>query len=222
MKSEVLEVDIGLLTAAHELKSPLSLLRQLALSLEFTENSTNITNQMVQISDRALSQIDDLLKVAHLENGLFNLEPVNPRAVCDSVIGANLNSRANIKVIFRNRRHLVIANSTLLRSIVSNFLENARKYGETTQLSISDYKSKVRISIRDRGPALPINIWRAINQNAISAPLPTPLRPGSSGLGLFISTRFAAHMNAEIEATRHHDGTSFHLDLPISGQLSLC
>ena len=224
MKSEVLRVDIGLLTAAHELKSPLSLLRQLALSLDLAQDPSELTSQMVKISDRALSQIDDLLSVARLESALFDLEPVNPRVICDSIISAGLNSDITgvTRPIYRNRHRLAIASSPLLRSIISNLLDNARKYGDTASLSISDYRGRLRISVRDHGPALPVDIYRAINQNSISSPLPTPLRPGSSGLGLFISTRFAAHMHAPLTATRHRDGTSFHLDLQLSRQLSLC
>jgi len=223
MTSEVLGVDIGLLTAAHELKSPLSLLRQLALSLDFAADPSKVTDQMVSISERALSQIDDLLSVARLENGLFELEPVNPRNICDNAIfSTGLNSAPLLKTTYRNRCKLVIANHQLLRSIVGNFLQNACKYGDTTRLTITDHAGSVRISVRDFGPALPTSIWRTINADKLNSPIHTPLRPGSSGLGLFIASRFARHMNARLGATRHRDGTSFYLDLPVSRQLCLC
>jgi len=252
MTSEVLGVDIGLLTAAHELKSPLSLLRQLALSYDLAADPSKVTDQMVSISEHALSQIDDLLSVARLENGLFDLEPVNPRSICDDVMSSRLYHlskvqgeaeeqsemysgihRAStggfneeicqvIKPFYRNRSRLVIANHNLLRSIVDNFLTNAIKYGDTTRLTIADHAGVVRISVRDFGPALPTSIWRTINANKLNSPIHTPLRPGSSGLGLFIASRFARHMNARLGATRHRDGTSFYLDLPVSGQLCLC
>ena len=221
MNSEVLGVDVGLLTAAHELKSPLSLLRQLALSLDLVQNPAQISSQMITISERALSQIDDLLKIARLENGLFELEPVNPRTICDS-LNADLNFAKQIRITYRNRRRLAIANRQLLHSIISNFITNAIKYGDEAQLAIYDHADTIRISVRDFGPALPISIWRTINTNSLESPLPTPLRPGSSGLGLFIASRFARHMHATLGAIRHRDGTSFYLDLPLSRQLTLC
>ena len=223
MTSEVLGVDVGLLTAAHELKSPLSLLRQLALSYDFATDPSKVTDQMISISERALSQIDDLLSVARLENGLFELEPVNPRNICDiAIFSAGLNSAPLLKTTYRNRAKLVVANRNLLRSIIDNFLTNACKYGDTTRLTIVDHAGAVRISVRDFGPALPTSIWRTINADQLNSPIHTPLRPGSSGLGLFIASRFARHMNARLGVTRHRDGTSFYLDLPVSGQLSLC
>lgn len=216
MESEVLGVDIGLLTAAHELKSPLSLIRQLALSLEVSPDPSKVSEQMVAISERALAQIDDLLAVARLENGLFELEPVNPRTICDTLV------LPTCSVYYRNRSRLVVANHRLLSSIIGNFLTNAAKYGDSTTVTISDHAGSVRIAVRDYGPALPPDIWRTIQSGKLDAPIATPMRPGSSGLGLFISSRFARYMHAPLGAIRHRDGTSFYLDLPVSRQLQLC
>ena len=47
------------------------------------------------------------------------------------------------------------------------------------------------------------------------------MRPGSSGLGLFIASRFSRYMNAEMGAIRHSDGTSFYVELPVSRQARL-
>ena len=73
--------------AAHELKSPLVLMRQLALSMDLNdEKSIKFTrDHMIQVSERALRQVNDLTKVSRLEDGLFELEPVSIRGVCDEV-----------------------------------------------------------------------------------------------------------------------------------------
>ena len=47
------------------------------------------------------------------------------------------------------------------------------------------------------------------------------MRPGSSGLGLYIASKFARFMNGDVSAIRHRDGTSFILKLPVSKQASL-
>ena len=39
------------------------------------------------------------------------------------------------------------------------------------------------------------------------------MRPGSTGLGLYISSQFARHMRAQLGAIRHRDGTSFFIEL---------
>ena len=68
------EVD-GILVAAHELKAPLAVLRQLALSLDgLTVEDEQIRNEMVQVSERAIKQVNDLAKIRRLEDGLFKME----------------------------------------------------------------------------------------------------------------------------------------------------
>ena len=55
-----MEVD-GILVAAHELKTPLAVLRQLALSLDGLDASNeHLRSEMVQVSERAMRQVNDL------------------------------------------------------------------------------------------------------------------------------------------------------------------
>lgn len=79
----------GILVAAHELKAPLCLIRQLTLALSVASDATakqRLQNQLVEVSERALRQVNDLAKIARLEDGLFTTEPVSVRGVCESVL----------------------------------------------------------------------------------------------------------------------------------------
>ena len=144
MESEV----NGILVAAHELKAPLSILRQLAFSLDFADQkeTSNIRTEMISVSERAIRQVNDLTKIAHLEDGLFEMEPVSVRAVCDDVIKEltylfRFNNR-DLKVKYSNNSRLVVANRNLLFSVIYNFCLNAVHYSteETmSRLEISDH-----------------------------------------------------------------------------------
>ena len=79
------EVD-GILVAAHELKAPLAVIRQLALSFdEMNDKNEHIRDEMVSVSERAIKQVNDLTKLKRLEEGMFEMEPVAIRTVCDEV-----------------------------------------------------------------------------------------------------------------------------------------
>ncbi len=221
----------GILAAAHDLKAPLSLLRQLALSLELATDLAmreRIQTQIVDVSERAMRQVNDLSKIARLEDGMFEMEPVSVRGVCDEIYRElkplfKFESR-QLKINYSNRSRLAIANRELLHSVVYNFCTNAMHYStcETTSLlTIADVHNHVRIGVRDFGPALPTQIWRILNNGSLNQPTAIAMRPGSSGLGLYIASQFAKHMRAQIGAVRHHDGTSFFVDLPISQQATL-
>ena len=222
------EVD-GILVAAHELKAPLAVLRQLALNLPgMGFDGEHMRNEMVSVSERALKQVNDLTKIHRLEDGLFTMEPVAVRAVCDDVTRELQYlfsyNRRDLWVKYSNRSRLVTANRDLLHSIIYNFLLNAMHYsgdGTRAELIVRDYRDRVRIVIRDYGPALPIDVWREIKRGFIKKPTSIAMRPGSSGLGLYIASKFSRYMHASVGAIRHRDGTSFYVELPISKQASL-
>ena len=227
MESEV----NGILVAAHELEAPFDLLRQLAFSLDYVDGKEDIKrvqSKMIDVSDRAIRQIQDLTKIGRLEDGLFEMEPVAVRAVCDDVIEElrylfRFNHR-DLKIEYRNRSRLVNANRDLLYSIIYNFCLNAVHYSDQetrSELVISDKNDKVRIDIRDYGPSLPIDVWRSLKKGWIEKPTSIAMRPGSSGLGLYIASKFSQYMNADVGAVRHRDGTSFFVELSPSRQASL-
>lgn len=227
MESEV----NGILVAAHELEAPFDLLRQLAFSLDYADDKEDIKrvqSKMIDVSDRAIRQIQDLTKIGRLEDGLFEMEPVAVRAVCDDVVEElrylfRFNHR-DLKIEYRNRSRLVNANRDLLYSIIYNFCLNAVHYSDqeaSSELVISDKNDKVRIDIRDYGPSLPIDVWRSLKKGWIEKPTSIAMRPGSSGLGLYIASKFSQYMNADVGAVRHRDGTSFFVELSPSKQASL-
>ena len=217
------------MVAAHELKAPLAVLRQLALNLPGMDlEGEHMRSEMVSVSERALKQVNDLTKIRRLNDGLFEMEPVAVRAICDEVTRELQylfdHNRRELWVKYSNRSRLVVANHELLHSVVYNFLLNAMHYsgdGTRAELVVKDRHDKVRIMIRDFGPALPTDVWKEMRRGFIKKPTSIAMRPGSSGLGLYIASRFSRYMNASVGAIRHRDGTSFYVELPISRQASL-
>lgn len=226
MKSEVNSLSI----AAHELKAPLNLMRQLALSLDLVDDQatrSRIQSQLISTSERALRQVNDLTKISRLRDGLFDLEPVSVRGICDTVLHEITPlfhfERRELNFRYTNRARLAVANRELLHSVIYNFCNNAIRYSDAktvSQLSVTDSRGKICIGVRDFGPALPTKIWRELQCGRLSRPVDIAMRPGSSGLGLYIASEFARHMRADFGAVRHRDGTSFYIKLPVSKQAS--
>ena len=223
------ELD-GILVAAHELKAPLALMRQLSLALPEMDNSgEKLRAQMVQVSERAMKQVNDLTKIRRLEDGLFELEPVAVREVCDAVTAElrelyRSEKKRDLRVKYSNKSRLVTANRELLYSVIYNFVLNALHYagrGARAELSVRDHRERVEVQVRDFGPALPTEVWREMRQGFLARPTSVSMRPGSSGLGLYIASRFSRYMQAPVRAVRHRDGTSFYVDLLVSKQAAL-
>ena len=226
---EGFSVDSGIITVAHELKAPLSLLRQLALSLEFEQDVARVSERMVMTSERALKQVNDLVRVARLSDAMFEMEPVNPRRICDEVV-VELDSlfrfnRRSVRVDYRNKDKLVVGHRELLYSVVYNFCLNAMNYGGEelpSEVFVRDARGGgVRVGVRDFGPAIPTKTWREIKDGFVKRPMEIAMRPGSSGMGLYIAAKFIEHMRGRLGLIRHRDGTSFYVDLLPSRQMSL-
>lgn len=230
------DADFGglpsVLVAAHELKTPLALIRQMALLLDDDLTSLadkkQIKQRIIQTSEQALQLTADLANSANLTPSLFPLEPVNPLALCQQIAAeTRLNAALYGRKISwprggRNNR-LILANRTLLGRILANFLNNALKYtedGSEIKVSVKSVGGAVRLSVRDFGPMMSLKEYRRL-LDEMDARKTVRTRPESSGLGIYVASQFARAMNGQIGLIRHRDGLTFYVDMPISRQLSL-
>jgi signal transduction histidine kinase len=247
-KSEGLGIGVGvdgihahevssITAAAHELKSPLALMRQLALRLDggdVSDEQRRLIQQITLTSERALRLTSDLTRSARLgdvkDTLLFELEPINPEQLCQDIATelAPLFEAHGRSLAVSHRTHplLLVANRDLLRRIIMNFSDNALHYSQPgtavhMQIQALTKAGTVRVGIRDFGPALSSDMWRALQKKLKHSPQAIHARPQSSGLGLYIASQFAEAMQGTIGATRHHDGATFYVELQASRQLSL-
>jgi signal transduction histidine kinase len=222
-----------LIAAAHELKAPLALVRQLALRLGDDSLSPaerqQLLDRTVLTSERALRLTSDLTRAARLDSTMFQLEPINPDQLCRDVVSElqPLFQAYGRSVAVKGRRHplLLVANRDLLRRILLGFSDNALHYslpGTAVHLQIQAFKKTgvIRVGVRDFGPALSSDMWRSLQKKLNTAPQSIHARPESSGLGLYIAHQFADAMNGKIGAVRHKDGATFYVELQASNQLS--
>lgn len=220
-------------TAAHELKAPLALVRQLSLSLEAgvdPADQERMLRQIVLTSERALRLTTDLTRSSRLQDSLFELEPLNPQQICEEVaheLTPLYQAKGRqIRVAAHRRPLLAVANRDLLRRVVLNFGDNALNYGEADapvelRARSVQYGQKIRIGVRDYGPAVPSDVWRRLQDHLGTETQLLHSRPQSSGLGLYVAGQFATAMHGQIGATRHRDGATFYVDMDASLQLSL-
>ena len=225
----------SLVAATHELKSPLALIRQLSLMLEDNDigsvEQKRMLRQISLTSERALRLTSDLTRTIRLSDALFKLEPINPQQLCEDIVH-DLEPifdayNRGIKLVKRKHPLLLVANRDLLRRIIMNFSDNALRYtesGDSIKINIGliNYGNTVRLGVRDYGPTLSCDVINSLSTKLIEKnPTTINARPQSSGLGLYIASQFADCMNGKIGFIRHHDGSTFYVDLQASRQLRL-
>ena len=215
-----------ILAAAHELKSPLVLIRQLAL--EYRELPTDEAAERIRLTaERSLQLVEGLTRASRLSGAIFESEPVSLGPLFDD-IAHEMNPLANAlgqKIEVRLGRNPVMAvgNRDLLRSVLCGLCDNALTHNDASQpIILSALRSgpSAIAQIRDFGPAT--GKLQSIRNSLGKTPQPVDSRPRSSGLGLLIAEQFARHMDGGLTLRRHRDrGVTFALTLPASRQLSL-
>ncbi len=217
--------------AAHELKAPLALIRQMSLLVEDGQLSP-VEAQLMQrrvtlTAERSLALVQDLAHTANMQPTLFPLEPVNPLALLTQLAHQ---SRDMLQLYGRRvmwprtgKKRLVVANPLLLRRIMTNFLDNAVRYSEAgaaIRVTVRQAGAMVRLGVRDFGPMMGLAEYRRL-VDEMTTRKSARTRPDSSGLGVYIAATFARAMGGRIGLIRHRDGLTFYVDVPLSEQMSL-
>jgi signal transduction histidine kinase len=222
----------SLVAAAHELKTPLVLVRQLSLQLAETEDEVQraeIIRRIRLTSERSLRLVDNLTRAARLESAMFEMEPVLLGSLCREVadelapLSAAMNQTFQVKI---GRAPLVaVGNRGLLRSLIMGLIDNALQYNTPDapiEISARIRSGEAELAIRDFGAKMDLAEFRKLSQRLGRRAMPIAARPLSSGLGLLIAQKFAAAMGGRLSVERHRrGGVTFRAHLPASAQLSL-
>ncbi len=221
-----MEVQNYLAFTASELSAPLSLLRQLTLALDYAKDSRDaslLKSEIITVSDRLIKTVNSLSEIERLESGIFNSEPVCVRSLCDDVkTELESSDHSHYFLSKYSATPLAASNYHLLKSAVYNFSLSAFHFSTPelpSKIEVKTRAQKIRIEIRDFGPAIPKSFEKTLKN--LSAPISIPMRPLSSGLNLYLATKFANILDARPGLVRHRDGVSFTLDLAPSKQVSL-
>lgn len=218
--------------AAHELKTPLALIRQMSLLLELGESEDErkrLSRRITQLSEQTLRLVTDVATSANLNMELFPLEPVNPLTLINQMA---FESQSMLEMYDRRvkwppsrrvKRQLIVTNPVLMKRILVNFLTNSVKYSDKSlaiEVDVKRVGEVVRFSVRDFGPAMSLREYRQLLRE-LEVRKSIRTRPDSSGLGIYVASQFARSMGGRIGSIRHRDGLTFYVDMPLSKQMSL-
>lgn len=216
--------------AAHELKAPLVLMRQLALELKGANaDDVQTIERLLLTVERSLRLVEQLTKTSRLEDSLFESEPLLARTICQAV-SDELTPYARAsgqEIVLRVSRKsgVAVGHRALLTALLVNLCDNAiihNPIGSKVVVAANATPSGVAFSVRDEGPQMSHGLFNSLRSQVGKGPLPASERPRSSGLGLWIASQFAEAMGGTLTMTRHHAaGITVAVELPHSKQMSL-
>ncbi|SDC18045.1 sensor histidine kinase [Ruegeria marina] len=210
---------------AHDLRSPLSRLRQRVEAL--TDPDRSMAEREVDAA-RALAEVDHLLRVfsqlteiSRAEAGLGReeFEPVDLAALARDVAEFYdpLAQENGVGLSVETEAATLPGHPALLAQALSNLLDNALRYapgGTEVKVRVARSDDTLVLSVRDHGPGVPETDLERLAQPFVTL---DPARSGgNSGLGLALAAAIARMQGGRFEARNAQPGLEARLILPRS------
>ena len=224
MKSEFVS------TVSHELRTPLtSIAGSLGLLAggaagPLPEPAAKLVRIAHGNSQRLVRLVNDILDLAKIEAGriALDLEPRRLRPLVEDAIEANRGFSERFGVRLELDRAsadgIALVDADRLNQVLTNLLSNAVKFSPkdaAVTVAIREHDSRLRISVRDRGPGIPEHFRPSVFSRFAQADASDSRQRGGTGLGLSIAKQIVTSFGGDISFETAPDwGTEFHVDLP--------
>jgi two-component system sensor histidine kinase KdpD len=214
---------------AHELKTPLTAVQTASSGLLELGGLTEPQYNLVTLIDGEAVRLNKLctrlLKAAKLEAQQVGLDTaeVNVLELVSGVLAAHSAEpeRNNIEVAVENPSLTVRADRGLLEMILTQYIDNARKYstaGTPIEVAARASHSEVLISVHNFGPTIRIEDRDRIFERFYRSPELKDSVPGT-GIGLSVVRKAAeAHRGHVWVISDDQSGTTFSLSLPMDAR----
>jgi signal transduction histidine kinase/CheY-like chemotaxis protein/HAMP domain-containing protein len=216
-------------TASHELRSPLTSIKGFIELLEST-NSENLTERqhefiriVLQSTDRLVDLVNDLLDIARIESGQFEIHSrsVDLRSTVEEVAALMqprlLGKRQHLDLQIAEPRTPALADPARVRQIVTNLMTNAHLYtGEDGKISVrlEGDRGATRITVADSGRGMTPEDLRRVFDRFYRGSSDERKSPGT-GLGLAIVKSLVDLHGGSIDvSSTAGQGTTFTVTLP--------
>jgi len=226
--------DEFLAMVSHELRTPLTSIHgSLSLLINQTDQLPASSHQLADIayrnSSRLLTIVNDILDLAKLEAGKFDIHPrvIDLVSVAEQAIHLNKDYCAkchcHIKIKENTDKLPVLINGDEQRllQVLGNLISNAAKFttqGDTIEVSISVADNQAHLKITDHGEGLTEQQQKQLFEKFKQASTNGNHKLPGTGLGLMISKNIIELHHGEIgcESIPGQE-TSFYIKLPIHG-----
>ncbi|UVK57534.1 HAMP domain-containing histidine kinase (plasmid) [Mesorhizobium sp. AR02] len=198
-----------LANASHELRSPLARLRMGAEMLQ-----PRADKWLQQEFESNIAELDGLVGEILLASRLETLEIVTEMHPVD-LLAITAEECAAADASLEGEPVTVFGEPRLLRRLVRNLLDNARRYGggSAIEVSLARRGDAIRLSVCDRGPGVAVEERERIFE-PFYRPVGTREQEGGVGLGLALVRQIARHHNGDVHCVaRPGGGTSFEVEL---------
>jgi PAS domain S-box-containing protein len=212
-----------LAAVSHELRSPLTSILGLALTLERApdiegDDRDDLLARLSANAKKLDRLLKDLLDIDRLNRGIVSPQyRVTDVAALARRTVEHLEALVGREVIVETDPVVMPVDPPKIERIVENLLTNAVRHTDNDRriwLIVAPHEGGVRITVEDDGPGVPPELRNAIFEPFRQGPSQSPHAPGT-GIGLSLVARFAElHGGRAWADERDGGGAAFHVVIP--------
>ena len=216
--------------ASHQLRTPATGVKQYVGMLlegyagELTEDQLRFLGRAYESNERQLKILNDLLKVASVDAGkvILKLAPVSLVPLLEEIYAEQetlfTEKNQTVSINHIGGDYTAIADKDLLRMILENLIDNARKYthdGKRITITLSKPSNTlVKISVKDQGVGIAPGDIGKLGEKFTRLDNPLSAQVGGTGLGLYWVKKVMALHGGKLEIVSHPDlGSTFSIIL---------
>lgn len=196
---------------AHDLRTPLTAMRLRVEMLPEGEDRNRLLDNLAEMQVLAEDTLDFIRGSSSEHSRRFDVGALL-QSLCDDLeeIGMPVSCDPVPRCILSGRPEA-------LRRALRNLLENAVKYGQQAEVSLSTGPGEVVVTIRDRGPGIPEALREKVFEPFYRMEASRSRDSGGAGLGLAIARTLILGMGGNITISDRDDGEGAELRVCLPG-----
>lgn len=211
---------------AHAYKTPLTAIRAASTGLAETSGLSAAQMSLLSLIDEQTALLNDLttrlLQTARLESQALELhaEPIALLPLIEEVVAGAREHSPELSVELSAAREdlSVDGDRSVLRAMLSQFVDNAAKYGAAgakVTIGAKERAGSVVLSVHNFGPVIPPSDQERIFERYFRSSISAGQAPGT-GIGLAVAKHAAQAHGGDVWVTSDRErGTTFFASLPI-------
>ncbi|OBH79185.1 two-component sensor histidine kinase, partial [Mycobacterium scrofulaceum] len=219
-----------LVDAAHELRTPIAGIQVAAEQLannasadqgdDLAQGQYRRASLLLSDARRAGRLVSDMLDLSRIDAGLpLDAHDVDLAAIADAEADRAAMLAPQLTISRTGATSLAVnADPTRLAQILSNLLDNARRYtptGGAITIDVRRDDGAAAVTVTDSGPGIPDDERERIFERLVRLDAGRDRDHGGAGLGLPIARALARAHGGELVCVPHEGGAQFRLTLPV-------
>jgi len=215
---------------AHELKTPLAIIRGEAQVALRKERSIEEYQRVIQVNleevERMIKVVEDILLLTKLEydTKVFQFEPIDLHEFFNDIVERTRilasEKQMTLKLNLPNERIQIRGDSLHLRRLFFNLIDNALKFsppGSAVDIGLKPDNGHVKVSVQDQGMGISEEDLPKIFEKFFHWDRRKEASGAGTGLGLSLARSIARAHQGEIEVKSElSKGSTFTVTLPLA------